>query len=896
MILLAILILFASAFGGEIFVDVEYNRSDFSIISDGNYYHIVSQNCAVFGDAGCPEYLAEPVHILLPPHTKAKSMRIVSAEYDFFAEDIFIAPFQPPTIRPMPELDMSPGFLPHNPQKYSQDSFTPSQPAKFTGGGNLSGYSMADIIVFPLRYNPFRRKVEYLKSLKICVEYENGISTSAPAVRSPKSEQIFSRIVRKIVKNPDAISLYSALWAIDVGTKDYAVVCAESYSSTDAMEKFRLALRRQGWNDTLITVESTSSFPGSDEGEKLRNALKNLYESSGIAAVVLVGDISAVPFRYGYAMDCGAGIMPDENYIPCDLYFADYDGDWNANDIFPYGEVSDSVDLYPDVIIGRISADSPTEFSNWVDKYTTYVEDTPADFGAEALFLAEILWDDPFTDSGVSKDMVRDDALPSWFELTRLYETLGNETMLSVTSAFNDGYGITNHDGHAFYSVIGVGDDYFGLSDADALHNYPRCGVMYSIGCWPAAFDYDCIAEHFITNPDGGFVAFVGNSRYGWGSPGNPGYGYSDYFDHDFWKNIFGGSPAIGEALAVIKSFYTPFARWENVWRWKIYEINVLGEPGMVVWQDEPVAREYELPSLIESGGAPLSITSETQISMTAIQDGEIIDRNEGAGSVELWVEPITSSPIEISAFSPDGFLKIFTDSIYIDAGVPYIALDYLSQNTISPAETASVIFYMRNYTSTGGAFSWNPELVGGGEILSYEAGPSAISGEDTFSLSAVIVADEELANGEQVLLQLNCVCDDDTFPVPVAIEGIAPVLSVCSVKLFGSHFGEAALPGEDYSLFAEIVNSGSDSYIGDVSASSPSSYLTISGTSPVEAHSGTTLTTSPVALSVSPVCPSPSVQPIIFSFDDGEADTFYLSVGEGKFLDDAEGTPHFSM
>ena len=895
MFILSLLLLVASAFGGEIAVDIAYHPADFDLKFDGNYWNIDGNNCVLVGESGGPEYLAEPINVLLPPMNSAKSIRIISTEYEVLAEDVVLAPFQPPTVRPMPGLDVSPGFLPPNPQIYSQDDFVPSQPAKFSGGGNFSGYSLAGFIVYPVRYNPALRKIEYLKSLKISVEYEPA-QILHPQKRSPKSAEIFAQMVRGIVKNPEEVTAYSHLWATDVGTKDYAVVCAESYSTLEKMDEFRLALRRQGWNDTLITVESTSSFPGIDEIERLRNALKDLYESTGIAAVALVGDVNAVPYREGYAMECGEGYRPDEDYIPCDLYFADYDGDWNANGTYPYGEVADSVDLYPDVIIGRPSVGSIDEFNNWANKYITYVEEPPADFGGEALFLGEVLWTDPFTDAGIGKDMVRDDALPTRFDLTRLYETLGNETMASVTAAFNDGYGAVNHDGHAFYSVMGVGDDYFGNSDADALHNYPRCGVIYSIGCWPAAFDYDCIAEHFITNPDGGFVAFVGNSRYGWGSPGNPGYGYSDYFDHKFWKNIFEGYPSIGEALAVAKAYYAPFARWANVWRWKIYEINVLGEPGMLLWQDVPIAQEHELPTIVESGGSPLTLTFDGDISVVAIQDGEILDRVFGNGSVELWLDPLTSSPVEISAFSPDGFKRLFIDTIYVDAGSPYLALDYLSQNTISPAETISIDFHIRNYTTSGSDFSWNPEAVSGGTILSFDPGPTSISGDDTFALSAVICADSALVDGDEFLIELNCVCGDDTFPISVAITAIAPVLSVNTLRLAGTYVGDAAIAGENYSMFAQLINSGSDVYDGDILVSSPSAYLTVSGTATVSAFTGTTYTLTPIDLAVSSGCPSPSVQPVVFSFANGEIDTFYLSIGLGRFYDDAESTPEFTM
>ena len=39
--------------------------------------------------------------------------------------------------------------------------------------------------------------------------------------------------------------------------------------------------------------------------------------------------------------------------------------------------------------------------------------------------------------------------------------------------------------------------------------------IVLSSGCEPATFNEDCIAEHFIHNPNGGAVAYIGNADRG---------------------------------------------------------------------------------------------------------------------------------------------------------------------------------------------------------------------------------------------------------------------------------------------------------------------------------------------------------------------------------------------
>ena len=52
--------------------------------------------------------------------------------------------------------------------------------------------------------------------------------------------------------------------------------------------------------------------------------------------------------------------------------------------------------------------------------------------------------------------------------------------------------------------------------DVDNLNNGYYYQIVMSGGCSPADITKDCIAEHFINNPQGGAVAFIGNADTGW--------------------------------------------------------------------------------------------------------------------------------------------------------------------------------------------------------------------------------------------------------------------------------------------------------------------------------------------------------------------------------------------
>ena len=51
------------------------------------------------------------------------------------------------------------------------------------------------------------------------------------------------------------------------------------------------------------------------------------------------------------------------------------------------------------------------------------------------------------------------------------------------------------------------------VDDARALTNGSKQGLIYAINCTSAAIDYDCVAEGFLFNPNGGAVCYIGSTN-----------------------------------------------------------------------------------------------------------------------------------------------------------------------------------------------------------------------------------------------------------------------------------------------------------------------------------------------------------------------------------------------
>lgn len=593
---------------------VKFSSEDLIFSTSDGFDILYLKDCDITNKVGEPQLPVKLVQVILPSGSRVEEVVVTTTEWEFLPDQYQIFPAQPPRILSLMQQPVP--FVQPEPRVYQQSGEYPGKPVECTGTGFLGGYQLANILIYPVQYVPADKKIKFYSHIEFKIRYDPGREEPLPIKRRSRIvKQVYERILKEATLNPHRAKLNLRPEKITKsllppGDYEYVIITDASFVTT--FQPLADWKTQKGVPAEIVTTSWIyATYSGYDNAEKIRNFIKDAYQNWGTLWVLLGGDTDVVPDRIAWAMDCEAGFYPDENYIRCDLYFSDLDGSWDANGNHLYGEVGDSIDMYPDVFVARASCSNVSKAEALVNKLLTYEKNPPVDYPTKMLFLAEILWSNPYTNSGLSKDLIDEKYVPPQFDpITKLYQDLGNESWSTAMAALNNGQNIINHDGHANYTVMGVGTGYLDRWDMDALHNGPRNSIFLSIGCWPAAIDYDCIAEHFINNANGGGVAFIGNSRYGWGSPGNPKYGYSDRFDQQFYVSLFASDiHHIGATVADMKSFYVPFSQQENVYRWCQYQINLLGEPEMPIWTNTPQTLAMEHPDTIIMGSSQFPVT-----------------------------------------------------------------------------------------------------------------------------------------------------------------------------------------------------------------------------------------------------------------------------------------------
>ena len=899
-----------------------FSKSELKFGKLKGYDQVILPGCDLTAKPGEPQLPVYIANLALPEGREVAGVKVLSTKGEDLPGNYLLYPVQPPRVL----SKAGPiSFVEPKSSTYSLALY-PQRVVEYRGSGSLSGYRVASFLVYPLQYLPAKKMLRFYSKVDFAVQL-----TPSPQkfsiMRTERAEKLIRRTVGSLVSNPQDVRKSQGAEGksstlLPLGQFEYLIITSDSYVPYfQPLANWKL---KKGLRDTIVTTSWIySTYPGYDQQEQIRNFIMDAYQNWGTVWVLLGGDTNVIPARIAYAMTCGANYQPeDEDSIPCDLYYSDLDGTWDLNGNHIYGEIADSVDMWPDVWVGRASVGSPQEAQNWVSKVLTYEKSPPIDYQLDMLFAAMVLWWDPFTDSGIGKDMIDDLYVPPRFDpITKLYESQGNESPSSVIAAMNAGQNIINHDGHGWIDALGAGTGYLHNYNMDNLTNGDRQSILLSIGCWTAAFDYDCIAEHFITNPEGGGVAYIGNSRYGWGSPGNPGYGYSDRFDSHFYKCLFDdGVYRIGATLALDKAFYIPRAQQENVYRWCEYEINLLGDPEMAIWTDTPRTLRVEHQDSVPSGESlfPITVTansfplSEALVCVMGANGLYKTGLTETNGEVNLSIQPSSQGTLWVTVtahnYLPyEGQTTVFSSGPYVGRYREAI-FDTVVGNgdgVINPGEEVSLAITLKNYgnqtsndvtavLSTDDSTATVLDSLGNyGDLL---PGDSSLTTSYRFSVSP------NCPNGKVLPFSLRIAdAQGNSWSHRLNFVAARPILSLQTYQVdddLGGDGDSIPEPGESFSLGLSLKNRGLAVARGATTriwTDDPWISLTdtIAGFGEVWPDS---LAEGGYEMSISSGCPAPRF-PIIYTemqTDDGYSfsDSLILTIGETGFSDDMEAGP----
>lgn len=555
---------------------------------------------------------------------------------------------QPFIIAPVPQRHMLTDtlaiqYLP-DPVAYSANSFYPTKAAELLGEGVFMGENrLVTIGVYPMQWNPVSGKIRRINSVNLKITYDLlQITPNDLYIRDDIDlrQQAWDEM-KNFVANPTQVESFaptgttihqiqgmlipdSLLTEINDSTANYGGELGTVIDSTPreyliittrnlehSLRRLAALKRQKGYSVGIRCIEdivsdpymqcgdsiSCAAYPIKDDAGKLRQYLRYSQTMNRTKFVMFAGN--GLPFRYSHV---------NGSVVPTDHYYSDLTTNWNINNNSNYGESSvywgshiHKFDIYPELFVGRLFADSESDIDNYTNKLLRY-ELNPGK--GNYAYLSRAFINQGFKDSWAVNLLPL--ILPNFTSLftnTTVISRLDNSypTGTDIIHDINaNQYGFLAIHGHGNYNCVNVNNELGSFIKTldrlktiphtmglDSLDNKYSPSVFYSMSCSTIPYDSTQfnMGQSFTIGADYGGVAFLGNTRSGYASAVNK-LGGAFELEDSFYQSLKSGLYKVSHAESYSKtntyklngSFYDEVVH------------NLIGDPEFDIWTDSPQA------------------------------------------------------------------------------------------------------------------------------------------------------------------------------------------------------------------------------------------------------------------------------------------------------------------
>jgi len=496
-------------------------------------------------EVGKPELPVVRSLLGYPIDKSADSVELVSATWEHFY-NYLIYPHQPDYLLegPKPPFQWDQFF-------YGQNIWYPAETAIIAEPGMLRDVKVINTGVQSFKYNPFYRHLMVASEIIVRVNY--GLAGGGKEGRFRQRGDDPSGV------HPDTIPYYQSLiWNVsELGLHpttvetDYLIITGDSYY--DELVRLQRLLEFRGYQ-----VERVKMSDISPEGDPLDvyHYIKEQFLNKSYVYVLLVGDVpdtwgtdqfnynTMVPIPYWLPLGNDDGQEPT-THRPSDVCYSCID-----NPDPPTAGGSDeweqwwlNFDMYPDIFVGRLTADNVTQVNHMIDKLWEYEEpnisktNNPSSPWYDTMLFVACKFDDEWgLNSLREKKRIKENRydinLPSNIEILCSDDGNLNANNNYVMKFIENGCNIVNYWGHGsqhrwreWTDIPDLGG-YISFYDNPHIRNLnnENLVVVFNMGCSMAAIDNsnrtddnygDSLCCGWLKENRGG-IAAIGATRRMW--------------------------------------------------------------------------------------------------------------------------------------------------------------------------------------------------------------------------------------------------------------------------------------------------------------------------------------------------------------------------------------------
>ena len=619
---------------------LKFSESDLIFDELMGYDVVQIKDGDVINDIGKPMMPAKEIKIALPAGMGVEEIQIAATKTIDIEGEYTIFPAQPPLrISETPENFVEPEL-----ETYNSTEPYPGALVKFIDMTDLAGQGIAVIHLYPVQYIPRDKKITLYTEISFVIKPAKGYECG-DYLPSEKLRETYEQMVKDMVINPEDVELRvvdKPPQPFGVGPGDYDYVIITQTSWVDDFQPLANWKTKKGIPANIVTTDwiyNSGGYSGTQQ-DKIKAFVQDAHSNWGTIFFLLGGDTGYIPYYTdGFYLSGEQATL----YLPSDTYYGDYDRDWTC-----------------EVHVGRASVTNTTAISTFINKIMTYEKNPPLTNYAKkaALFGFDL---DGITDAEDCKIYIDNNYIPGDWTMSNEYDSEPGTHEADVKAYINAGQNLINHADHSGEYFMGTGyinHGYAGLStgEVDAFYNGDKQSILYSMGCWACAYDYgNCIAEHFARDANGGGVAFIGNSRYGWYNPGNTNT-LSMLYDKYFFRSLFiQNHYKLGDCFSDHKNDGPTSNNYE---KYIFAELTLLGDPELPIWTENPTTIDnVDYADPINTGSQDFTVTvtdggNPVNGALVCVQKGgEVYEYGTtlANGQVTFTINPTTTGNMDVT-------------------------------------------------------------------------------------------------------------------------------------------------------------------------------------------------------------------------------------------------------
>ncbi|MFH0893125.1 MAG: C25 family cysteine peptidase, partial [Bacteroidota bacterium] len=557
-------------------------------------------NSSAILEKGAPD-LRKITTALMIPDLDAMDISVVSSSYVDYSNQNII-PSKGNLYR-----NVNPSSVPLSwGQVYQQDAFYPGKLASLSDPYIVRDYRGVSVSVFPFQYNPVKKVLRVYKEIivKIKSSGPNGVNPLIRTKSLTKVDNDFNFIYQRRFLN------FGSSKYTPVGEQGkMLVICYSQYM--EAMQPFIDWKKTAGMPTEMVNVTTIGNTSAA-----IKTYITNYYNTNGLTYVVLVGDATQVA-----------------------TYVASSGDSDNS-----YGFIVGS-DHYPDVFVGRFSAESIADVETQVTRVLQY-EKTPNTtincYGKTVQIGSD---QGPGDDNeydyqhehNIRVDLLAYEYASGWelYDGTQTgagyVDAAGDPTAANLTTCLNTGAGIITYCGHGSDdSFVTTG---FSNTDVNALNNVNMLPFIFSVACVNGNFvGQTCFAESWLrarkTNgdPTGAIATLMSTINQSWDPPMEGQDEMVDILTEQYTANIKHkfGAISMNGCMKMNDTYTSGGYEMTDTW-------NIFGDPSLMVRTDTPKVMTCTHPASILIGSTSMIVNCNIEGALVALTiNNEII----GTGTV----------------------------------------------------------------------------------------------------------------------------------------------------------------------------------------------------------------------------------------------------------------------